>query len=224
VQVWYTIGVELESVQIGTADVAEAAAAYAVLLGLEPCRADDGACRFQLARGAVELETGESGLRSVRFVGSPDAAWTGASFHGLSVLTAASPAPARGDDGVAIDHVVMRTTDADRAIRLWRDRLGLRLALDRAFPERGLRLVFFRSGGMTLEFASPHPAPEADGRDDRLYGVSYRVPDLAASRDRLLRAGVDVSPIRPGFRPGTSVASVRSGTAGVPTLLLQLDA
>jgi hypothetical protein len=98
----------------------------------------------------------------------------------------------------------------------------LRLALDREFPERGLRLLFFRSGGMTLEYACPvtssGDAGSADG--DRLYGVSYRVADLASCRARLQGAGLDVSEIRPGLKPGTSVATVRSGTAGIPTLLL----
>ena len=37
-----------------------------------------------------------------------------------------------------------------------------------------------------------------------------------------LAAGFDVSPVRTGMRPGTSVATVRSETAGVPTLLLQV--
>ena len=76
---------------------------------------------------------------------------------------------------------------------------------------------------MTLEFATAHPAPaDADGAD-RLHGVSYRIPDLRARCERLARAGVDVSAVRAGFRPGTSVATVRSATAGVPTLLLQED-
>jgi hypothetical protein len=102
--------------------------------------------------------------------------------------------------------------------------MGIRLALDRVFADRGLRLVFFRSGGITLEYATPHPAAAEPRPRDRLYGLSYRVRDLGRHRDRLLAAGVDVSEIRVGIRPGTSVASVRSGTAGVPTLLLQLDA
>jgi hypothetical protein len=92
------------------------------------------------------------------------------------------------------------------------------------FPERGLRLVFFRSGGVTLELAAAHPAATVADGPDRLHGVSYRVADLGARRERLLRAGVDVSEIRRGMRPGTSVATVRSGTAGVPTLLLEADA
>ena len=116
----------------------------------------------------------------------------------------------------------MRTPDSDRTIRLWRDRVGLRLALDRTFPERGLRLLFFRSAGMTLEFAGSDPPPADRSQPDQLYGVSYRVPDLAAHRERLVAAGVDVSPVRPGMRPATSVVTVRSGTAGVPTLLLEM--
>jgi len=117
----------------------------------------------------------------------------------------------------------VHTVDPVRAIALWRDRLGLRLALDREFPDRHLRLLFFRSGGITLEYACPLPVPAGERVSDRLYGVSYRVPDLVARRQRLLASGVDVSEVRRGMRPGTSVATVRSGTAGVPTLLLQVD-
>src|SRR5262249_39709394 len=81
-----------------------------------------------------------------------------------------------------------------------------------------------RSGGITLEYASPHPAPAERDLPDRLHGVSYRVRDLAAHCAHLTAAGLDVSPVRPGMRPGTSVATVRSGTAGVPTLLLEVHA
>ena len=211
---------ELDSVQIGAPDPAT----YELLLGVEALHLDGGVRRFQLERGAVEIEPGEPGLRSVRFTGASDDGWRDASFHGLRVLTRAASGGASPTEGIAIDHVVVQTADVERAIRLWRDRLGLRLALDRAFPERGLRLVFFRSGGITLEFATPHPPPAVVDEPDRLHGVSYRVRDLEARRARLLAAGLDVSPIRPGMRPGTSVATVRSETAGVPTLLLQVDA
>ena len=200
--------------QIGAADVDAAAARYATLLGVEPV-----AGRFQLERGAVEIVRGDPGVRSIRFRGEPADGWPD-DFHGVDVLrTAASPPPPAS--GVAIDHVVVQTTDAARAIALWRDRLGLRLALDRVFPDRGLRLLFFRTGGITLEFATSEPPPAETG-PDRLHGVSYRVPDLEARRACLVAAGFDVSPIRTGMRPGTSVATVRSETAGVPTLLLQV--
>jgi catechol 2,3-dioxygenase-like lactoylglutathione lyase family enzyme len=214
----------LDSVQIGVADLESGTTAYSLLLGLEP---PSGSHRFQLTPGAIELVQGEEGIRSVRFVTDEGEAAPSlpATIDGLTVLIE----PARTAPGAilespvqAIDHVVIRSTDPDRAVAVWRDRLGLRLALDRVFEDRGLRLLFFRSGGITLEYATAHP-PAEPGRPDRLWGVSYRVRDLASHRARLLAAGVDVSEIRVGMRPGTSVATVRSGTAGVPTLLLQVD-
>ena len=219
-------GMQLEGVEIAVADVEADAAAYRVLLGVAPLTGRDGRRRFQLSRGAVELAPG-AGRHAIRFRTDPgDPPWPADdAFHGVCVRVADAAPPVDGDreaDAVeTIDHVVVRTPDADRAIRLWRDRCGLRLALDRVFPERGVRLVFFRSGGITLEFAAAHPAETTDG-PDAFHGVSYRVPDLAVRRERLLQAGVDVSAIRPGMRPGTSVATVRSGTAGVATLLLQV--
>jgi catechol 2,3-dioxygenase-like lactoylglutathione lyase family enzyme len=210
--------VELDGVRIEVADLGPAVAAYTTLLGGAPGPAVDVAFRFQLERGAIEIAPGMAGRRVLAFVGAP----SGETFHGVDVRNAAPREPVPPIVGIAIDHVVVQTTDPERAIALWRDRLGLRLALDRAFPERGLRLVFLRSAGMTLEFAAGLPGGSADG-PDRVHGVSYRVTDLAARCDRLLAAGVDVSAVRPGMRPGTSVATVRSGTAGVPTLLLQAE-
>ena len=43
------------------------------------------------------------------------------------------------------------------------------------------------------------------------------VNDLAA-------AGVDVSDVRTGRKPGTRVLTVRSGTCGIPTLLVERTA
>jgi catechol 2,3-dioxygenase-like lactoylglutathione lyase family enzyme len=214
---------QLDSVQIGADDVEAAVAAYVLLLGIEPTHLPGGVHRFQLAPGAVEIEPGPPGPQAIRFVAAAEPA-PPESYHGLDVrlAPAASPTPA-AMDGLAIDHVVVRTRAPERAISLWRDRHGLRLALDRVFPERGVRLLFFRSGGITLEYAAPHPTGDGEPGRDRLYGISYRVADLEAQCARLRAAGVDVSSIRPGMKPGTRVASVRSGTAEVPTLLLEAD-
>ena len=218
---------EFDSVQIGVDDVAAAMRAYEILLGVLPVRTADGAVRFQLQRGAVEIEAAGSGLRSMRFTAGPEIdrmALPADAFSGLRVHIAAAAPPrsiAVPTDVEAIDHVVINTPDLDRAIALWRDRIGLRLALDREFPRRGLRLVFFRSAGVTLEFAGPLPPPADRGGPDSFYGLAYRVPDLDTCRARLLQAGLDVSEQRPGQKSGTLVATVRSGTAGVPTLLIQ---
>ena len=117
-----------------------------------------------------------------------------------------------------VDHVVVMTADADGAIALCRDRLGLRLALDRTFEPWGMRLVFFRVGGVTVEIAQPL---RGSGGSDRLWGISWRVPDVDAARERAVSAGFDVSEVRPGRRPATRVCTVRDGTHGVATLLLE---
>jgi catechol 2,3-dioxygenase-like lactoylglutathione lyase family enzyme len=217
-----------DSVRIHVAELGAAARAYALLLGVR-ASSQHGIERFQLGRGAVELAQGEPGLHALRFatIGDEAAAWPAedGAFHGLCVRVGPpleTDAPAASHDAVdAIDHVVVHSPDLDRARALWRDRLGLRLALDREFPARGLRMLFFRSHGVTLEFVGTLTRPVDPGGPDRLYGIAYRVVDLEACCARLLAGGIDVGTIRPGHKPGTSVATVRSGTEGVPTLLLR---
>lgn len=119
-----------------------------------------------------------------------------------------------------IDHAVVQSADADAAIALYRDGLGLRLALDRSFPDWGMRLVFMRVGGVTVEIAQPLRDAPLPPHTDQLWGLSWRVPDADAARARLAAAGLDVSEVRPGRKPGTRVVSVKDGTCGVPTLLI----
>jgi len=133
----------------------------------------------------------------------------------------------------AIDHAVVQTTDADAARRLYGDGLGLRLAVDKKFPDWGVHLMFFRIAGVTVEVAAALagtdaaaslPGGHAADAADRVYGMSYRVRSIEAARERLSAAGVDVSEVRTGRRPGTRVITVRSRTCGVPTLMIELEA
>ena len=55
---------------------------------------------------------------------------------------------------------------------------------------------------------------------DHLWGLSWRAADIAKANARLKSAGVDVSPVRTGRRPGTEVFSVNSHTEGVPTIVI----
>jgi catechol 2,3-dioxygenase-like lactoylglutathione lyase family enzyme len=115
----------------------------------------------------------------------------------------------------ALDHVLIASAELDQAVLLYRDQLGLRLALDTLVG--GRRMLFFRLAGVTLEII--HDASQSAG--DVFAGLAYRVGDLPAARERLLSAGLDVSELRVGNKPGTQVFSVRSGTHGVPTLVLR---
>jgi catechol 2,3-dioxygenase-like lactoylglutathione lyase family enzyme len=132
--------------------------------------------------------------------------------------------PPIGDEAAAVyalDHAVIRSADPEASRSLYGEALGLRLALDREFPAFGARLLFFRVGGVTVEIAAELGADRAADAPDRFFGLSWRVRDADAARARLAAAGFDVSPVRPGRRPGTRVLSVRDGTHGVPTLLLE---
>lgn len=118
-----------------------------------------------------------------------------------------------------LDHVVINTPNPDRAAALYGARLGLRLALDRSNPDWDMRLMFFRTGSLTVELA--HRLSTGIGsQPDRLYGLSWRVGDIAAAHARLTEAKVAVSPVREGRRPGTRVFTVKDGTMNVPTLMI----
>ena len=122
----------------------------------------------------------------------------------------------------AMDHVVVSTSDPERAAALYGARLGLDMALDRSHPDWG-RLMFFRCGDLIVE-VTHRPGKSTDMSQDRLSGICWRVSDIDATHARLVQAGVDVSEIRNGRKPGTRVMTVRKGTCGVPTLLVQPSA
>ena len=132
-----------------------------------------------------------------------------------SRLLAAEPAAVSG-----LDHVVIRTPDPERATALYGARLDLDMRLDRSNSAWGARLLFFRCGDLIVEVAHDLEAGVGDG-PDRLWGLSWRVPDAEAARTRLAAAGLDVSEVRRGRKPGTRVLTLRDGTCGVPTLLLE---
>jgi catechol 2,3-dioxygenase-like lactoylglutathione lyase family enzyme len=137
----------------------------------------------------------------------------------LSVRTATAPV-------TALDHVVISTADPERAAALYGARLGLDMALDRSRPDWG-RLMFFRCGDLIVELVH-RPGQDAEQDNaadyDRLWGLSWRVADIDATRARLVTSGVDVSDVRPGRKPGTRVLTVRSGACGIPTLLVERTA
>lgn len=121
----------------------------------------------------------------------------------------------------SVDHVVVQTADAERAKALYGEALGIRLGLDRSFPQWGSRMLFFRVGHLTLEVVSPLEGGAPRGAPDRFWGVSYRVRDAQAAHARLSAAGFDLTPCKPGRKPGTFVFTVNSETHGVATLILQ---
>lgn len=126
---------------------------------------------------------------------------------------------ASASDIVGLDHVVVRTQDAERAVALYGGRLGLDLRLDRVRHEIGVRQMFFVIGGLVVEVVQSLKDTVPSGSDS-VWGLAWRSRDIDATRARLVAAGVSVSDVRDGRKAGTRVATVKSHTSGVPTLLI----
>jgi len=85
----------------------------------------------------------------------------------------AAPSPLAGSDEAAsisaLDHVVVRTPNPERAIAFYAGRLGLDLRLDRSNPDWGTRLLFFRCGDLVVEIAHDSDKGVSD-EPDQLWG------------------------------------------------------
>ena len=67
---------------------------------------------------------------------------------------------------------------------------------------------------------------EKDDQDkphDMLWGLAWGVDDIKNTRDRLIKNGIEISEIKNGVKENTLVATIKSNTRGVPTLLIQQE-
>jgi len=150
-----------------------------------------------------------------------------AACHGVTIALVerrrrSAPKPGFAGAVEGLDHVVINTTNPDRAVALYGARLGLDFRLDRSNPQGGSRLMFFRCGGAVVEIGA-RLGGEVSDAPDRLSGLAWRVVDPDAAQARLAKAGFDVSEVRAGRKPGTKVFTVRSGVPGAPTLMLSAE-
>ena len=234
------------SVVVDVADFDAAVRDYALLLGRAPSHGTRSA-RFSLLNAQLELRDlgagpgptatspglpvrGEEGIAGLRFAfrPAPGSRFLPGRLAGPTIpieLVAEAEPPAVSCGSAAqvegLDHVVVVSPDPERTRRYFAEDLGIRLALDRSFAERGLRLIFFRLGGVTLEVASALGATPAGSRRDAFQGLAWKVDRIEAIHARLLDAGFDLSEIRRGHKTGTRVATVRGPVHGVPTLLIE---
>ena len=117
-----------------------------------------------------------------------------------------------------LDHVVITTNDADGFIEVYRDVFNIRLALDKFVDEWKSRLLFFRFNKTTIEVLEKKNDEEPK---DSLWGLSWEVDNIEEAHSRLKKAGVEITPIKKGIKENTMVATLKSHTHNVPTLLIQ---
>ena len=83
----------------------------------------------------------------------------------------------------------------------------------------GFAIDVLKCGDLIVEVAHDLKKGLSDA-PDRAWGLSWRAPDIAAARERLMQAGVNVSEVRTGRKPGTQVFTARDHTASVPTIVI----
>ena len=124
------------------------------------------------------------------------------------------------DKDICLDHLVINTPNPDRAIAHYGARLGIRFALDRTNENWGARFLFFKLGDIVLELIHRIDLEYDPLAPDELWGLTWKVDDLAAHHQRLSKQGVILSDMRTGRKPGTQVFTVKSHTDNIPTLFL----
>jgi predicted enzyme related to lactoylglutathione lyase len=118
-----------------------------------------------------------------------------------------------------MDLLVVATRDPERAAILYGARLGLPLSFDQVNGQSNSRLMQFPCGDMLIDVV--HRPEDSSQESDRLWGIAWSVADADAARDRLLRAGRNVSDVKVGAKPDTRVFTVRDGTCNVATLVVE---
>ena len=117
-----------------------------------------------------------------------------------------------------LDHVVINTNDADGFIEVYKDVFNIRLALDKFVDEWKSRMLFFRLNKTTIEVIEKK---NDEGPKDSLWGLSWEVDNIEEAHKRLEKEGVEISSIKKGIKENTMVATIKSHTHNVPTLLIQ---
>ena len=117
-----------------------------------------------------------------------------------------------------LDHVVINTNDADGFIEIYQDIFNIRLALDKVIEHWQKRMLFFRLNKTTIEVIE-----QADDLPpgDKMWGLAWDVKDIKKAHQRLLDEGIEVTTIQKGVKEKTLVATVKSHTQNVPTLLIE---
>ena len=117
-----------------------------------------------------------------------------------------------------LDHVVINTQDADNFIHIYKDVYKIRLALDKTIEHWKRRMLFFRTNATTIEVIEEKDKKESA---DELWGLAWEVDSIEDAHKRLVSNTVDVTPIKEGLKKGTLVATIKSHTCNVPTLLIE---
>ena len=94
-----------------------------------------------------------------------------------------------------INHIAIAVPNLDAAAAQWREKLGAFVSASQRLPEHGVKIVFVSTDNGKVELLEPlddaSPIAKFLERhpDGGIHHICFDVPDLLASRDKLLASG-----------------------------------
>ncbi len=222
-------------VALGVHDVEDALRFYRDTLGLPASPVSDGT-ELPVGRSAVRIvpvdDAAPEGVLRVAF--DDDTLPAGAdplqedpeAQLGLGIVRLpAGLVPDAPVDGRVrfLDHIVVASNDSAATAAHFRDRLGMEIKRTMTRPGTGAHLEFAKLVDVTIEFAGP-PQPRPGELKAKFWGLVFAVDDIDAVVATAREAGYPVSDPIPAVQPGAKIATVKSGTGGVPFAVIQYNA
>ncbi len=97
-----------------------------------------------------------------------------------------------------LNHVAIAVCDLDKAVEIYRDRLGAKVSDRQIQAEHGVSLVFVELPNTKIELLEPYGENSPISRfleknpDGGIHHVCYEVKDITEMRDRLIAEGARV--------------------------------
>ena len=101
---------------------------------------------------------------------------------------------------------------------MYRDVFKIRLALDKVIEHWKKRILFFRTNDTTIEVIESN---SSEDKSDNFWGLAWATKSIEKSHKRLTDEGIEITPIKEGLKENTLVATLKSHTNNVPTLLIE---
>ena len=89
---------------------------------------------------------------------------------------------------------------------------------DKVIEHWNTRILFFRLNNTTIEVVEQN---HKEVEPDKLWGLAWGVKSIKDAHARLIKEGVEVTEIKQGIKEDTLVATIKSHTNNVPTLLIE---
>lgn len=129
-----------------------------------------------------------------------------------------------GAGATNIDHIVISSNDSAATAQLFSENFGFPIKRTMSRPGTRAHLEFAKLDEVVLEFAGPGEVKPYDEVKSRIGGLVLAVADIDAAVAAVRAAGYECGEAHPAIQPGAKIATVKSGTGGVPFAFIQYNA